>query len=444
MEDILIILGIGMLLLGLAFLYWPTWFFLIFLIPVTRILAGMFKIGSILSIGGADVEVADLLLVLLYLKHIFWESSNNQSLMTVPIPTSLLCFICMLILSTLTSFFRFGSEVFLSETTALLRLIAELGCFLLIFISIKKPYDLENSSKTLQIFGLLVGMSIYLNVLLFLLGIEFGEVSSNSEFNRFFGVLGDSVKSLLPFFIYQAFLNQQKWMTIFLLGAILITGGLVGIFALIGGFIIMFKKNFYVYFKKYFGIVFFMLLVVAILLSRDVGGITTRLMNLEEQASLYQRIITINLSLQVFWDNLLLGVGFTGFRFAVTNYEYNENIIFFPKLPKDMWFDVARGVYGQPFRVGMEAGIFGLIFFTWMIVDFIKIFQQAKNNTTSNLSNFFEAGKLWFFSLLITSIIVAWILPKSLISYNLWIILGLSLKVNTSRANAVKLIDNKK
>jgi O-antigen ligase len=139
-------------------------------------------------------------------------------------------------------------------------------------------------------------------------------------------------------------------------------------------------------------------------------------------SGLTQRFSTVTLAVQVFMDNFLLGVGFSGFRFAAI--DYGAENLFFRNLSYSPLFVASTG--NQYLQVATDAGVVGLAAFLWMMRDFLRTLKRAEARVVGPLQEQTKAGYLWLLSLAIGNQSAAWLLPGSLISYLVWVSLGLA------------------
>jgi len=125
----------------------------------------------------------------------------------------------------------------------------------------------------------------------------------------------------------------------------------------------------------------------------------------------------------MFIDNIITGVGYTGFRhFALDYGAWNEfsSVLYFSRN-----FIATAG--NQFLQVATDGGILGLISFGYMVIVLLRTLKKAARNTVNEYRNIFFAGYVWLLSLLLGNLTATWLLPSSLISYFLWIILGFTL-----------------
>jgi O-antigen ligase len=134
-------------------------------------------------------------------------------------------------------------------------------------------------------------------------------------------------------------------------------------------------------------------------------------------------LITIELGVRVFLDNILAGVGYTGFRHIALDYGAWE--MFAAQLYYSPNFIATAG--NQFVQAATDGGILGLMSFGYMSIVFLRSLKKAARKTANQTHNFLLAGYVWLFSLLIGNLTAVWLLPSSLISYFLWIVLGFAL-----------------
>ncbi len=417
-ETILPVVGIAALLL-------PNWLLLVSVVPMLMVLGNTLLIPPLFSIGDADIQIYDLIIFIVALKVLCSTLVyKRQIYMYSPV----IVFLALLVITTLLNWYRLEGEVFTEEMTALLRFIVQVSCFFLFVHSARASRQLEFSHKLLHLGGYIAASSIYLNMVLFTSGIQIGEVYAGDDFARFFGPLGDSVKLLLLPFIYKELLANKFLRASFLAGALLATGGRIGIIALgVGVVLIVFyignTRAEYMYVRKSFIVFASFLGVLGLGLWLNLGGMMTRFTNDEIFGSdLTQRMVRIDLAAHVFWDNIITGVGYTGYRFAALDYgsKYGAGI---GPYHNSTFLATTSNQYLQ---TTTDAGVFGVVVFLWMMAGFLQLMRRAIMCVNGELRNFLEAGYIWILSLLIVSPVVTWLLPGSIIGYTLWMILGIA------------------
>ena len=141
---LLAILG-GIVCLGVILL--PNWLLIVGGIPFIRL-----EKTSLISIGDADIQACDFLILIITFKMLcliaisknFFDRSLNRPI---------LIFLVIQLLATCFSFFRFGQDIFISELVSFLRFICLFIVFFLTVRSVVTPQQLEYADKLLDLFG---------------------------------------------------------------------------------------------------------------------------------------------------------------------------------------------------------------------------------------------------------------------------------------------------
>jgi hypothetical protein len=411
----------------------PNWLLLVWGVP----LVGLHH-TPIVSIGGAHIRLYDLLILVVVLK-IFCFLAISRRLVFTHLYKPIGAFLAILLGATLISNYRFGSDVFISELIAFLRFLGLFVVFFLTLHSILTTRQLELSDKCLSLFGFGVTVSIYLGLIIYPFGIELGEVRSEGQISRAFGILGDQAGFLLPFFLYRELINGRIVFASFVGIAILLTGTR-GVLATLGvGLLTIFllsRHRKYLWAHRHMTLLLICITIIGGILSFDPGGMWMRLQDPER---LHQGIVTrentVMLAARVFLDNILTGVGFTGFRFAALDYSsraiLSEQLDYSPAL--------MATAANQYLQVATDAGILGLIVFIWMMRRCLQILKAAQAAASDEVRRSFEAAYIWLWSLLIGTQSAAWLLPDMTLSYIFWIILGMAVAAVTIKQERVSV-----
>ncbi|GBC84982.1 hypothetical protein HRbin11_01422 [bacterium HR11] len=412
----------------------PSRVLLVWGIPALMVLSAAGVLGPVPSIGEADIQVFDFVLLGVALKTAVRIMLARSQLHVEPVYRTIVAFLSTLLAATLAAYFRFGSEVFVGEIVAFLRLVAQASVVFLTAQAVRTQVHVARAERYLDYAGYLVLATIYLNIWLIQIGKPLGEVQVQESVIRYFGPLGDQVGFLLIYFVYKQLL-LRNFLRAWLFGtAIILTGTRGALISLVIGLLVLAWHR-----RHYFGrgparlilvvLGFFAALSVAVWF--DLGGMLSRLLEGEVlKGGVMQRWLTASIALRVFADNVLTGVGFTGFRYVALDYGAVELAIkelggFAPN------FVVTTG--NQFLQVLTDGGIIALAIFIWMVVASGRTLQRAEVRASGEQGTSFAAGYLWLLSLAVGNQTAAWILPGSLISYLLWVLLGLAVAVNQNR-----------
>jgi hypothetical protein len=400
----------------------PNWLLLVWGIPFLQ-----FDRTSLLSIGGADIRAYDIVMSVIALKvacFLMLSRHRLHSYMYAPI----CAFLTVLLVATLLSYSRFGYDVFKGEIVAFTRFLCQFIIFALMAHSILTTRQLELADNCIYFFGLALAASVYIGLILFTVGIQFGETSIDEYGNirRFFGPLGDQVSYLLPLFLYRELIKRRIMVALFFGMAILLTGTRGALIISIIGLAFIYKsffRNRYIWKGSYTVVSSIVVGIMVVALSLNVGGMWARFMDREVLGSGFRlRGTSAVLATEMFLDNILTGVGFSGFKFMVS--DYSRETIFSPSLEYSPNFEATPA--NQYLQVATDAGILGLILFLWMIRRCLGVLRLAQKFVPVELKQSFEASYIWMWSLLIGAQGVVWMLPDMTMSYILWMILGMA------------------
>lgn len=425
----------------LVLLILPNWLLLV-TIPLLMVLSMTSTIPPLISIGDVDIQIYDIVLIMMGFK-VVTNLLYKRQIPNHPVYSAIVVWLVILFLTTLTAFYRFGKEIFIAEIIALLRLIAQISILFLIPQLIQTSNQINIVRKSLEYMGYACAIIIYLNVILLPKGFVLGEVQATKEIIRYFGPLGDQVGFIILFFIYSQLISCNFLKTLFFWGAIVATGT-VGILIAFGvGLIVLVihtqKGGWRINKHRFLLLLIVIFIMSGILFWIDFGGLKSRLTG----GSLFNftivtRQLTMGLATRVFLDNPFIGVGYTGFRFVALDYGAKE--AFFEKIGGFSPSYIATA-YNQYLQLATDGGILALASFLWMALAFLKTLKSSLNHVTGEIQNFLQTGYIWLLSLLIGAQSACWLLPGSLISYLLWIILGLAL---VAGRRGLSLEDNEK
>ena len=420
------IFWISLLLTVIASLLLPKWILLIFCIPFFMVVSFNDILPPLFSIGDANIQIFDSILIMVIIKVAGPILLRKQRLRLYPEYLSVAIFLCVLLAATIASYYRFGEEVFTSEIISFLRFLSQIAVFFLLPFSIRTTKELLLARKIFDYVGYAIALTVYLSLIFFGFGTILGEVQTSEGISRYFGFIGDQVGFIILFFIFNKLIHRDWIGVVLFLGALLATGTRGAIVALAVGLIIIAlqMRNELALPKKKVAILLMALAIfVSLLVMLDFGGSRNRFLWYHLEAGLSQRLVTMKLAGLMFIDNIITGVGYTGFRhFALDYGAWNEfsSVLYFSRN-----FIATAG--NQFLQVATDGGILGLISFGYMVIVLLRTLKKAARNTVNEYRNIFFAGYVWLLSLLLGNLTATWLLPSSLISYFLWIILGFTL-----------------
>lgn len=401
----------------------PNWLLLVLCVPLLVMISNTFSIPPLLKVGDAHIQIYDLFIIVVSLKVLTFAAVHKQRIEIYP---SITIFLMVLLGTTFLGYHQFGSDAFKSEAIALSRFIAQVSTFFLFIHSVRTTRQLELSYKFIGFFGYIAAASVLLNIALFPFGITFGEVQATRSIKRFYGPLGDQVAFFLLFFIYKEFMARKTLRAVFFGSALLATGVRGALISFGVGLIVLliYLRRERLQHHTYWIPLSILIGIISFFFYFDLGGTLTRSQSIGiNDDTIGQRLLLMMHAVQVFLDHILVGVGFTGFRFAVQNYSGPVVLL--------------GTTSNQYLQVATDAGILGLGAFLWMVKNVLQTLKAALTLATDELRNFLISGYAWLLALLIGNQSAAWILPESMISYLLWLILGIAVVTIDMRQSAV-------
>ena len=406
----------------------PTWFSLVWVIPSLMILSS--TLGPVFSIGNADIQAFDVVLFAVAAKIVSAIMVHRGSIYKHHIYKAVASFLGILLITTIVSGIRFGTEIFLSEMIALLRLGTQIAVIPLIALSVNKEREVSYVHRFLDYGGYIIVGTIYLNIWLLQMGKSLGEVQVQESMIRYFGPLGDQVGFILSYFIFKALIGQKLWEALFFSVGLVLTGTRGALVTLLVGLGIMLWQGFFVKYRirRFFLMKIGICAALGIALWCDMGGMRSRFFNEELfRSGANQRLLTTSTAFRIFLDNPLIGVGFTGFRYIAPQYGVIEAAVeklggFAPN------YIATTG--NQFLQVATDGGVIAIGAFVWMILVISHSLRWAMKHAAAYHRAAFAAGYVWLWSLVLGNQTAAWILPGSLISYLLWLLLGVAISVS--------------
>lgn len=420
-------------------------FSLIILVPILIILSPVFNLLSF-KLGEIDINLSDLILlitiILFLVRHLFVFTSLKTNYFLSKINQNILQYIVILFFTTLIYYLIISEDYIVAKLVSLTRFIIQIIIYYI--ISHKIPNNLQkikNNYIYFNIFGYLVLFSSWLSIFLFYFtGEKLGEIQSNQNGVRYFGFIGDQLGFIGLIFIFISLMIGAKINAVIWGITVIATGTRGAIISLVMGLIIYFLPKLPNFLKKNWSIlaqtnnliivlslvlvylIFYNYLHLQINLILEIFNNTlSRIINmLGDDFSGTQRKLTWQIATNVFLNNPLIGVGYSGFRFVALKYGAEELFT---------GYDVTNSTANasnQYLQVATDAGLIGIMGFISLFSSILKVLKIASYCPIPELSKFFIAGRIWLWSLLIGNQTAAWFVPGSLISYLLWLILGMA------------------
>ncbi|MEO0132933.1 MAG: O-antigen ligase family protein [candidate division WOR-3 bacterium] len=420
-------------------------FSLIILVPILIILSPVFNLLSF-KLGEIDINLSDLILlitiILFLVRYLFVFTSLKTNYFLSKINQNILQYIVILFFTTFIYYLIISEDYIVAKLVSLTRFIIQIIIYYI--ISHKIPNNLQkikNNYIYFNILGYLVLFSSWLSIFLFYFtGEKLGEIQSNQNGVRYFGLIGDQLGFIGLIFIFISLMIGAKINAVIWGITVIATGTRGAIISLVMGLIIYFLPKLPNFLKKNWSIlaqtnnliivlslvlvylIFYNYLHLQINLILEIFNNTlSRIINmLGDDFSGTQRKLTWQIATNVFLNNPLIGVGYSGFRFVALKYGAEELFT---------GYDVTNSTANasnQYLQVATDAGLIGIMGFISLFSSILKVLKIASYCPIPELSKFFIAGRIWLWSLLIGNQTAAWFVPGSLISYLLWLILGMA------------------
>jgi O-antigen ligase len=418
---------------------------LIILVPILMILSPAFNLFS-LKLGEIDVNLSDIILlitiIVFFARYFFGVYPLKRNYYLSKVNQYILQYAVILFFTTFMYFLIISEDYIVAKLVSLIRLLSQIIIYYI--IANKMPNNLQQINKNyiyFNLFGYLVLFSSWLSIFLFYFtGEQLGEIQSNQNGVRYFGLIGDQLGFIGLIFIFISLMVGSKINAVIWGITVIATGTRGAIISLVMGLIIYFlpklpnllKKNWSI-FAQIKNLIIFLFVVLIYLIFYDKINLQINLITeifnntLSRIIKIYgddfsgtQRKLTWQIATNVFLNNPLIGVGYSGFRFVALKYGAEELLT---------GYDVANSTANasnQYLQVATDAGLIGIMGFISLFSSIFKILKIASYCPIPELSKFFIAGRIWLWSLLIGNQTAAWFVPGSLISYLLWLILGMA------------------
>jgi hypothetical protein len=389
------------------------WFLLLAGIPVLIVLSSSLRLLPVFSVGDAAIRAEDIVLFAVTLRVGVFGLRRHRRIPIYTASIAVAVFFCVLSGATLLARYRLGTVPATGEWSALLRMAAQASVSFLLVYSMQRSTDASVASKVVDALGFAVAGTVYFSLGAHYLGLRLGEVQVSDTMVRAFGYLGDQVGFILVFFVLRH-LSTGALVKASMHTAAIVATGTVGALAMffvgLALWTVQAGRGHSGRLWRPLHSAVVLTAVVGILTAAGVGGVRTRLAGgLPEDISAKHRSTSTRSALRVAVDHPVTGVGFLGVATAGNQY----------------------------LQVAADGGMPALASFFLMVAVILRTLRSAARSLPEELRHLPNAGYLWFLSLLIGNQTAVWLLPDSLISYLLWIILGWTLAAHRlSRAES--------
>ena len=303
------------------------------------------------------------------------------------------------------------------------------------------------SNDNIQIFRFLKGLSYFAYINAFLVIISFffpllfsGFESSTTDDGiiRSFGFMGDEISMFLTLFLYMELVKKNLYGFFIFLAAIMCTGSIgatiTTVSLIVYHFCINLKFNQALFTKAILSVslFFFLLILFSSQLQQIsvVARINQNLSGPDGGGTGQLRMLSLLNGLEMFMKRPFFGVGYGSYANNVmANYTgviESSGVV--------MSESTAGNILGSTFnpflQIVCEAGLVGLAFFTYLIINFFKLLKTKLDTNSVVVQNFREASYGWMLVFIITCLSANWFLPASFLLLLVLTLVGLKLKLN--------------
>ena len=408
----------------------PPWLTSTFGYLAVRSVSSLFNVQPILTIGYADLYVADVFFLGVVCRLLVDLSLGRADILRSDFKRlpGLWAFLIVMFIATLLSYLWFDPDYFSQQIVSLIRLlVVPFGVLFLVLFYKLDFVATKHALVATRWVGYLAAGSIYAGML-FGIG-EINLVETGVSAYRYQGVLGDSVKLFLLPFIFWEILRGKYIGAGFLTAALLLTGGRFGLIGLMAGliYILFFRRKIKTFTKhrtSYLGVAALVLLgLLSLGFIQNWGGMRTRFLKptiLEYGVG--RRVETWKLGLLMGKDFWLTGAGYNAYRLLFPEYCGQG--------PVDVMFPVfSTETFSQVIKSLVDGGVFGVVTFAWMMFNFLNIVHTRVEQGDRELKAFLSAGYVTVITFMLLSPFVVWLNPGSKVGYAFMLFMALAIKL---------------
>jgi O-antigen ligase len=247
---------------------------------------------------------------------------------------------------------------------------------------------------------------------------------------RAFGFFGDQVGFVLGYFLLRCFIYKKWFILLVYAIAILLTGTRGAVISVSFGILLAVfqsvsdKNSRNRLLGSIASIIILTSIIATILLSTAYGqNAVDRFVNIfQGEDVLYQRRVAIQLGLQIYSDNPILGVGYLGFNRLSQTYNFGQNFA--------VDSDINRGTFttqNQYVQAATDAGTFGLIALIIFLYYLLREIKRQQYKVSPKYSRDMIVAFSWAGAMIFGNQAAVWILPTNITGYLFFLIMGLSL-----------------
>jgi hypothetical protein len=326
---------------------------------------------------------------------------------------------------------------FLSSFSQFVHFFLNFNIVFFVFLYLNNINQMFSFIKGLTYFAYFNAFLVVLSYFFPILFSGFEASTSDDGVTRSFGLMGDEVSLFLTFFLYAELVKKNRYGMFIFLAAIICTGS-------IGATITTVSLLFYHFFKNLklsqsliiktalsvFLFLFFLIIFSSQLQQLSVVSRINQNLSGSEEGTGQLRVLSLLNGFEMFMKRPFFGVGYGS---------YNQNVMstysgLIESAGNVMSESTAGNILGStynPFlQIVCEAGLVGLTFFIYLIVNFLKLLKIKLETSPPLVQNFRQASYGWLLIFIITCLSANWFLPASFLLLLILTLVGLNLKLN--------------
>ena len=390
--------------------------------------------AALLKMGGVDVTLVDLVLVLLMAKFALSVVLTRQLAADRPLYLAIAFYLGVNVLASVAAGAQFGNPHMLRSFIALARLLSEIAIVPILAQSIATLPQARRCGQIVLVTLVVLGVIQFVNFFSASRGFVIGEVQGMERGElRYFGPVGDSVGFVLLLGYLAALCAGRLAGVLLFAGGIVLTAGLgaffgAGVATLLFAIFGLPTEVLRGAARKTLWIVPLALFAVALVASTVARPMVTtlveRLSTGKYRESASQRMASTSLGVRMILANPVLGVGFMGYAAALPHYGGRQ------------FFDLSKENGGtanannQLIQTLTDAGLCGLLSVIALVGASLHLFMKlARSLDDPLLTTLFRAAFIWLLAQVLGNMAAVWIVPSSYIARLLWVLLGLGVAV---------------
>ncbi len=408
----MVLLGVLTVVLGLALPEWVA----AAAIPFVVVLETAVALPDVAALGGAEVRLEDLLLGAALLR-LFGRLALRDDTRFGRSAALLLLLLGTFVVTTFLARGTLGGAGLLRSTTSLARFAVQSCVLLLVVASLRGPGQVRRLLGAVEAFGWVAAGTIILDVVLRPFGIRLGELQGEATGAlRSFGVVGDSVGFILPYFTARAVAERRLVAAAVFAGAVYLTATIGAMLCLLVGLAAVLllpgageagfgPRGRMLALAGLAGLAFLAVLGAGTLSQRLSGG------DLLAGGSGLQRLLSARLGLAVAASAPWSGVGFNGFYTLATRLGAQD--LFLAEMGSFAENSIVN-TGNQLLQTLCDGGVLALASTGLLLHAFWRAAGAAPAAVPDRGAAFF-AFRAWLVALVVGNQTSAWILPSSVV-----------------------------